>query len=78
MKETVGGWRKFYEWDEEFQNTHSSSTIIRVIKSRTRYVACVGRSWNVYRASADIPGEKDYLEDIVLDGRILLKRILKN
>jgi hypothetical protein len=53
----TGGWRKLY--NEELHNLYSSSSIIRIIKSRRMrwagHVARMGEKRNVYRLSVGKP-----------------------
>jgi len=53
---------------------HSSPNNIPVIKSRAGHVANMGKNRNAYRVSLKSPKKRDRLEDLVVDGRIILKR----
>jgi hypothetical protein len=71
-------WRRLH--NEEIFDMNSSPNIIRVIKSRirgARYVAIWGRG-EVYTGFCwKDPRERDPLEDLGIDGMIILKWTLK-
>jgi len=41
------------------------------------HVACMGEMWNTYKILVGNPEERDKLEDKGVDGRIILKMMLK-
>jgi hypothetical protein len=72
--EVTGEWRKLH--DEELYDLYSSQYIIRGMESRrmrsAAHVACTGTgSW------WENPRDKDRFVDLDLDGKIILKCILK-
>jgi hypothetical protein len=78
--EVTGDRRKLH--NEELNNLHSSSNIVRVIKSRKMtwagHVARRGDSRGVYRVLVGKPeGERFHLEDQGVDGRIILRYIFR-
>jgi hypothetical protein len=77
--EATGEWRRLH--NEELIVLHSSLGIIRVIKSRImRYrgqVACMGDRRGVYRVLVGRGEGKSHLEDIGIDGKIILKWVCK-
>jgi hypothetical protein len=69
----VGGWRRLH--NEEFHNTHTSPDIIRVTKSRIRWVvrvACIGEMRNVYNILVGKRDGKRPPEDLGIDGKVTL------
>ena len=73
--EAAGQWRRMH--NEEFDVLYSSPNIALVIKSRImRYrgqVACMGDRRGVYRVLVGRGEGKSHLEDISVDGKIILK-----
>jgi len=71
--------RKLYT--DEFHDLRFSPNTIRVIKSRTMrwvvHVASMGKKRGTYRVQWKNLNERDHLEDLDVDGRIILKCILK-
>jgi hypothetical protein len=69
--EVTGGWRELH--NEQLHNLHISLNITRMIKSRRMrragHVACT-KFW-----LESLKG-RDHLEDLVTDGRVVLKWIL--
>jgi hypothetical protein len=66
--EVTGEWRKLH--NEELNNLYSLPNIVRVIKSRLRWVghsARMGESRGVYRVVVGKPEGKSHLEDLGLD-----------
>jgi hypothetical protein len=75
-KEVVGGWRRLHE---ELHNLCASSNIIRMIKSRMRWeghVACLGKMRNNAVFWLESLMGRDHVEDMGIDGRIILELIL--
>jgi hypothetical protein len=77
--EVTGEWRRLH--NEELYDLYSSPNIIRVIKSRImRWAGHVARMGDMRGAYWVLMGKlvvKNNLEDLGIDGRILLKFILK-
>jgi hypothetical protein len=73
----TGGWKK--QHDEELHNLYASKYIIQVIKSRrmrsVRHVAHV-EGVNAYKVLAENLKGREHLEDLWVDGKILLEWIL--
>ena len=78
MDAATGDWHEVH--NEELQNLHSSPYIIRVLKPRTRWV------WHVASMGGDtfrdsVGGgnlkERHHLEDLSIDGRLILKCMLQ-
>ena len=63
--------------NEELTDLYSSPNVIWVIKARRMrwagHVAHVGERRGAYRVVVGIPEGKRYLEDPVIDGRIVLR-----
>ena len=74
--EVTSEWRKLH--NEELNDLHSSSDIVRVIKSRRMrwagHVARMGRETYTGFWWGNLM-ERDHLGDPVVDGRIILRRI---
>jgi hypothetical protein len=77
--EVTGEWRRLH--NEELHALYSSLNVIRVIKSRTLrwvgHVARVGENRGAYRVSVGKLMEGDHLEDLGVDGRIILKSVFE-
>jgi hypothetical protein len=77
--EVTGELRRLH--NEELHVLCSSLSIIRVIKSRIMrwagHVACMGGKRGAYGVLVGRGEEKSHLEDICLDGRIILKWVCK-
>jgi hypothetical protein len=77
-EEVAGGWRRLH--NEELHNLYVSLNIIRVIKSRRMkwlgHVARMGQKRNAYNILVGNLKERDHLEDIGVDGRVILEWIL--
>jgi len=59
----------------------AAKNIIQVIKLRMRWmghVACLGDMRNAYKIFVGKPEGMNHLEDVNIDGKIILKWILKN
>jgi len=78
-EEVTGEWRKLH--NEEFNDLYPSLNIVRMIKSRTMmwagHVACMGERRGVYRILVGNPKERDHFGDPGIDGRIILRWILR-
>jgi hypothetical protein len=74
-EEVAGGWRRLY--NEKLHNLYASLNIMRVIKSRRMrfagHVARIGEMINTFNISVEKPERKRPLEDLAVDGRIILK-----
>jgi hypothetical protein len=68
--------------DNELNDLYCSPNIIRMIKSRrmrwARQVACMGKSRGAHRLWCKNLKKKDHFEYLDVDGRIILKCILKD
>ena len=77
--EVTGEWRKLH--NEELNGLYSSPNIIQVIKSRrmgwAKLVAHIGDRRGVYRIWWGGLVERDHLEDLHIDGRVILRWIFK-
>jgi hypothetical protein len=77
--EVIGSWRKLH--NEEPHNLCSSSSIIRMVKSRgdemVQHVACKGRRGLRIRFWQETQEERDHLEDLDAGGMILIRLILE-
>jgi hypothetical protein len=75
--EVTIGWRKLCS--DELQNLYTSSDIIRMIESghiwRIGKVALVERTIKAFKSLVRKLKGRDYLEDLGIDGRILLKHL---
>jgi hypothetical protein len=79
-EEVTGEWRKLH--NEEFNELYCSPNIFRVMRSRImRWAGLVGRVWGerrgVYSARCGNLEGKDHLEDPDLEGRIILRWIVR-
>jgi hypothetical protein len=75
-----GGWRKLH--NRELYKSYCSLNIIRVIKSRMKWMmhfACTGEMRNAFQYTILVANlsVKDRLEESSIIGRILLEGILK-
>jgi hypothetical protein len=68
-KEVAGGWRKLYS--EELHDTQFSSNFIILMKLRRIMLAGLSEFW------CGIHKERDHLEYVSVDRRIILNRLLK-
>jgi hypothetical protein len=77
--DVTGEWKRLH--NEELNILYSSPTIIWVIKSRRRkwagHVQSMGERRGAYRILVGRPEGRNHLEDPGIDGRIILKWILK-
>jgi hypothetical protein len=75
----VGYWRKLY--NENFHDFHFSPNCNRIINSRNvrwvRIVACMGEIRIRSRFWWKTVKDKDLLEELDIDGEIMLKYVLK-
>jgi hypothetical protein len=66
---------------KEFHDLYLWPNKIRVIKLRrmiwARHVAHMGENKNAYTVNVEKPGETRFLEDLSLEGRIILKWFIK-
>jgi hypothetical protein len=73
----AGGWRRLH--DDDLHNLYASPNIIRVMQSWrirwTGHVACM-RKINAYSIFVGRPEGKNHFEDLDVDGKIILERIL--
>jgi hypothetical protein len=73
--EVTREWRERH--NEELTDLYSSPNLIWVIKSRRMrlagYVACMKERRDVYRVLVGKPDEKNNLEDLGVNGRIMLR-----
>ena len=76
--EVTGAWRKLHN---EERNLYCSPNIVRVIKSRIMrwagIVARMGPRRGAHRVLVGKPERKNYLEDPGVDGRIILRWLLR-
>jgi hypothetical protein len=75
--EVVGDWRRLN--NKELCNLYTSINIIRVvkIKGKEKWGAC-GTHWrDANKILVGEPAGRDYLDDLSVDGRIILERILE-
>ena len=72
-------WRKLH--NEEINDLYSFPNIVRVIKSRRMRwagrVARMGERSGVYRVLVGKPEGRDHLEDPGIDGRVIIRWILR-
>jgi len=77
--EVTGDWRKLHHG--ELTDLYSSPNIIRVIKSRRMrwvgHVARMGERRGLHRGLVGKPEGKDHLGDPGVDGRIILRWMLR-
>jgi hypothetical protein len=77
-EEVARDWRRLH--NEELHNLYASPYIIMVIKSRRMrwkgHVARMGDITNAYNIVIGILKGRDHLDNITVDGRIILERIL--
>jgi hypothetical protein len=68
-------WRKLH--NEELRDLYFSPSIVRLIKSRrmrwTEHVVFMGEGRGVYRILVEKTQGKEHLEDLDIDGRIILR-----
>jgi hypothetical protein len=77
--EVTGHWRKLH--NKELRDLYSSPNIIRVIKSRrirwVSHVAHTRETGNAYKILVGKPEAKNHMEDLGIDGKIILKWIFR-
>ena len=74
----TGKWRRLH--NDELYDLHSLLNIIRMIKRRMRWVGHVANAGDSKGSYSNLVGKlegRSNLEDLDVDGRIILKRILK-
>jgi hypothetical protein len=75
----TGGFKKLH--NEEFHNLYTSQYIVRVIKSRGKrwvgHVVRMGEIRNAYRLFGTKSEGKNQVEELYVDGRIILDWILE-
>jgi len=78
-EEVTGDWRRLH--NDELYDLYSSSNIMWVIKSRRMrwagHVARIGDRRGAYRVLVGKMRERDHLEDLAVDGRIISELIFK-
>jgi hypothetical protein len=74
-EDMAGGWRRLHH--EELRKFYASTKIIRVIISRgmrwAEHVTWIGEMRNAYKILVGKPEGRDHLEDLSVDGKIILK-----
>jgi hypothetical protein len=79
MEEDAGGWRKLH--NEELHNLHASINIIRVTRSRrirrAGHVAHMGEMRKAYKVLVGKSEGNTSLQDLGVDGRIILEWIFE-
>jgi hypothetical protein len=77
--EITGDWRKLH--NEELNDLYSLPNIFWVIKSRRMrwvgYVVCTGERRGAYRVLVGELRERDHLEDLGIDRKIILRWIFR-
>jgi len=74
-EKVTGEWRRLH--NEELYDLYSSSDIIQIKKSRTGHLARMGRHEKCIENLVGRPQGKNYLENLGVDGGIILKWIFK-
>jgi hypothetical protein len=77
-EEVAGEWRRLH--NVELHDLYASPDIIRVVTSRSMrwegHVALIGDMRNAYNIFIGKPERREYSEDLDVDGKIILERIL--
>jgi len=73
-EEVAGEWRQLH--NEKLKDLYSSPNIVWMIKSRkmnmAKHVACLREKQGAYRVLVGKPEEGDHLEDLGIEGKIML------
>jgi hypothetical protein len=76
-EEVEGGWRRLH--DEELHNLYASPNIVTTVKSMmmrwTGHVTRMGVMRNAYKITVGKSEAKSHLEDLGIDGKVILEYI---
>jgi hypothetical protein len=76
LKGSCGGWIRLH--NEELHNLYTSANISRVIRRWAGHVVRMTETTNAYKFWSENMKGRDHLEELGVNGRIKLERILKN